>query len=562
MRHIHPEWDVDSIVFSGEIISALVEDAALNTHSVFVHPSILDPYKLDMLFDSITYSKGFLVLFMTARFCGAHDFAEVRRCFELFDHKFVFLIFVLQGVRAYIKKFSFKNAVTNDLLTCLSASSGKDVVGFVQAWISRPGYPVVFADESGSVLRLSQRRFVADGSVVPSIPWPVAVDVCWGSEKTVSSHFLDKESIQVPLPVAEPPFVLLDSRCCNMYLVVYSPELWQRLLAHLSELVPVDLIGLIESRLLLARAGLVPSTQLLELCHRLEGQRNPRVFKTLVAALSSFGDVWRGSSPSMAILLDGLVQRVLESASISFAQTDGESSDEKDARLVALRRLAKIPGHPVAEKYKGKLANWKSLDKNDLMVALFAGTWDECVRVLEEAQGSSSEAMMLCTRALSEKKVSAEEEVAQEQFLDSLGSGGLFGFVCCFEDKVRLRKLFKAPRVFNLFNVMGLLSNPCTNMLQCTYEDGATPEVIAQLDELIASEPRIQPIVEECAVKIRGRISANIKWIQRDETAVRSFLTSIAPQQQHQPNYLVIGTALVVLTIAIGVFWKATRKEQ
>ncbi len=48
---------------------------------------------------------------MAARYCGRSGFES--------------------GVRDYIQKFAFQNATTNDLLECLSAATGKDMVGFV-----------------------------------------------------------------------------------------------------------------------------------------------------------------------------------------------------------------------------------------------------------------------------------------------------------------------------------------------------------------------------------------------------------------------------------------------
>ncbi len=55
--------------------------------------------------------KGLYCLLMAARLVGEEAFAR--------------------GVRAYVKKFAFQNAESNDLFECLGAASGKDVLSFM-----------------------------------------------------------------------------------------------------------------------------------------------------------------------------------------------------------------------------------------------------------------------------------------------------------------------------------------------------------------------------------------------------------------------------------------------
>jgi hypothetical protein len=50
----------------------------------------------------------------------------------------------LKGVAAYLKRFSYANATTDDLWAALSGASGVDVGEFMQAWTRKIGVREVY----------------------------------------------------------------------------------------------------------------------------------------------------------------------------------------------------------------------------------------------------------------------------------------------------------------------------------------------------------------------------------------------------------------------------------
>lgn len=67
----------------------------------------------------------------------------------------------IRGVRDYLLRHRFRNAVSRDLFESLqnSSRSGIDIIDFMIRWTNFPGFPLINVDRDGSVVRLSQRRF-------------------------------------------------------------------------------------------------------------------------------------------------------------------------------------------------------------------------------------------------------------------------------------------------------------------------------------------------------------------------------------------------------------------
>lgn len=49
-----------------------------------------------------------------------------------------------KGLNIYLKRFQYKNAVTNDLWKALEEGSGIEVGKTMSTWTKQQGYPVIF----------------------------------------------------------------------------------------------------------------------------------------------------------------------------------------------------------------------------------------------------------------------------------------------------------------------------------------------------------------------------------------------------------------------------------
>ncbi|QQP35388.1 Aminopeptidase, partial [Caligus rogercresseyi] len=116
-------------------VPALRQDALESSHPIRV--PIRESSEISSAFDRITYCKGAAVLCMLHNYLGKDTFRE--------------------GIRVYVKKYSYGNAETEDLWACLSQAAQVDVESIMREWTLVKGYPLVRVSllESNSIV-LSQ----------------------------------------------------------------------------------------------------------------------------------------------------------------------------------------------------------------------------------------------------------------------------------------------------------------------------------------------------------------------------------------------------------------------
>lgn len=131
--------------FERERRAALSLDALKNTRTV--SSPVHDPAQIEAMFDVLTYEKGGSILRMIENFLTEAKFRN--------------------GVRSYMKKHQYANTKAADLWNQLKAASQKPVDHIAKDWLTQEGYPGVFveaAEEGARTLKLSQYRFMIDGT--------------------------------------------------------------------------------------------------------------------------------------------------------------------------------------------------------------------------------------------------------------------------------------------------------------------------------------------------------------------------------------------------------------
>lgn len=68
------------------------------------------------------------------------------------------------GMKLYLAKHKYSNAVTVDLWDALGAAAGKPVASLMADWTGVSGYPVITVSSSGA---LTQTRFLSAGPPTP-----------------------------------------------------------------------------------------------------------------------------------------------------------------------------------------------------------------------------------------------------------------------------------------------------------------------------------------------------------------------------------------------------------
>jgi tricorn protease interacting factor F2/3 len=227
VNHFYPEWRILDKYIVDEVFSALDADALISSHPIKVE--IKDPNESAEIFDEISYEKGGSVLRMIENYLGEEKFKD--------------------GLRNYIKKFSYQNAQAEDLWNSLEEVSQVNVKEIMKDYLEKTGFPQVeIKKENGNYL-LKQKRFLfleGDRSEIWKIPMVIS-----SNDKEIRIIF-DKESIV--LSNLEPP-TILNKNYSSFFVSNYDDEILKNNLENLEKLSEIDQIHLLHDYEFFVRKG-------------------------------------------------------------------------------------------------------------------------------------------------------------------------------------------------------------------------------------------------------------------------------------------------------------------
>ena len=113
---------------------AYMQDQLSTTHPIVA--SANDTTEAFSNFDGISYAKGASVLKQLMFYIGEKNFKT--------------------GIRIYLKKFYEKNTVLNDFLSCMSQSSGEDIVSWSKQWLETTGVNTLIFKNNGTFAYIEQ----------------------------------------------------------------------------------------------------------------------------------------------------------------------------------------------------------------------------------------------------------------------------------------------------------------------------------------------------------------------------------------------------------------------
>ena len=206
-----PHYEIMKEFVNSEKNGALLADSLSTTHPVDVE--VKKPEEISQIFDEISYGKGGNVLRMLESYLGHDGFRD--------------------GIRSYLKKYSFSNASGSDLWEELSSVTGQPVSSIVRAWITKSGYPYIEAHLDHDSIKLKQGRFTLLPSDKKDVwPVPLIIKRKGGDERLL----LDSETATIPAK----DFVKIDSGSMGFYRVFYDSRLLKNLLGIYSTLPALD----------------------------------------------------------------------------------------------------------------------------------------------------------------------------------------------------------------------------------------------------------------------------------------------------------------------------------
>jgi puromycin-sensitive aminopeptidase len=299
--NLFPKWKIwDQFSFI-DLGAALKLDSLANTHPIEVE--VGHPEEISEIFDAVSYSKGAAIIRMLAEYLGEKDFRD--------------------GLRFYLKKHRYGNAVTGDLWAALEKSSGKPVAKIMKNWTARPGYPLLTVGDDG---RISQSRFFAsplsEKRNKEKTLWQIPAKAL-SSEKKISVLLRNKfdslsaipefrvhpRNIRNPMPgskldpgseagMTNLNWVKLNAGETSLFRTRYSSRLLDKLKHPVAakKLPAIDRLGIIRDAFALSIAGKMALAEVLKLAKNYTAENDYNVWVELASGLGEVDQLLAGSA--------------------------------------------------------------------------------------------------------------------------------------------------------------------------------------------------------------------------------------------------------------------------
>ncbi|CAF5033428.1 unnamed protein product, partial [Rotaria sp. Silwood1] len=276
----YPEFDIWTQFVADTYALFLVSDALKSSHPIEV--PIEHPAEMDEIFDQISYLKGSSVIRMLHDYIGDDAFRN--------------------GLHTYLKEYSYKNTVTENLWSHLSEASDKPVNEVMSSWILQMGYPLVTVIEEQQsnqtrIIKLSQQRFIADGSADDeNLQWKIPITIFTKSNPNVVAQqiLMDQPEITITLDdISENDWIKLNYHSIGLYRVKYESQT----LACLSEpiankiLSPQDRLMIQDDVATLCSAGHQSYVDYLKLLLSYKDEDNFTVWKSIASILDDLSSL-------------------------------------------------------------------------------------------------------------------------------------------------------------------------------------------------------------------------------------------------------------------------------
>ncbi|XP_026815475.1 glutamyl aminopeptidase-like [Rhopalosiphum maidis] len=249
VKYVHPDWDVDTLFLINSFQLAQYHDGGDSSHSIV--RDVSHTVQISRMFDVISYNKGSSIIRMLEGMLGE----EVFRI----------------GITAYLKRFAFNNAETDDLWAELQTATQNtvEVKKVMDTWTRQAGFPVVSAMRNGTKLTLKQQRFLSNPNVNSSTnsslynyKWEIPITYTTSKNNTVHKFWLSKDVDSITIDIPDAEWIKLNHRQVGYYIINYSENDWYLLNKLLEKNVEAinaaDRSNLIHDAFSLANANYLP----------------------------------------------------------------------------------------------------------------------------------------------------------------------------------------------------------------------------------------------------------------------------------------------------------------
>ena len=379
-RKLHPEWDIDGVDAAYTSRGAMGRDAYATTHPVVQHVETVE--QASQAFDGITYGKGSAVIGMLEDYVGADAWRE--------------------GVRSYIKRHAYGNAVTDDLWREIDkAAPGKQLMQVAHDFTLQPGVPLIKASascEAGSTrVALEQGEYTVDRPGKAPLRWHVPVSVRGGDGNVV--RVLVDGHASATLPGCGAPIVV-NAGQKGYFRTLYAPAQFKALGDDFAKLPVVDQLGVMMDASALAQTGQQPESDLLDLADKVPLDASPDLWQLVAGMLGGIDDMYKGQPERQAAFRKYALSRLSPKfEQLGWESRDGDSSTIKDLRTSLIGTLSGMGDAKVIAEARRRFAASASdpaamppdLRRTVLGIVAYnadAATWDKLHAMARSEQSS------------------------------------------------------------------------------------------------------------------------------------------------------------------------------
>jgi aminopeptidase 2 len=447
-----------------------------------------------------------------------------------------------RGISAYLKKYSFGNAKTEDLWRSLGEASGKDVASYMDTWTAIVGFPLVTvsrgaAADGSSSLQVSQERFLADATAPRDTAsvWPVPLKVAFYASATSAPVIVEtvmtaaSATVKSPLPAYS--HVKVNYGQSGFFRTQYSPELFAALAANVATLPTNDRAALLSDMDALARAGKASAVDALSLLSHYTAERDYSVWVNLSSLLGAIHFVWASEPEDVRRALDALGRQLLS----NIDHAVGWDARPTDGHLDGLLRSLIVP---LAAKFKDQATLAEAITRfdagkvpNDVRGGIFpavAAHSDAYLKKMQALLESSTDAAITvaCVGALG---AASTTEAVVDMLEYGLSSGKVRGqdyfYIWGSASSNPVGRLatwkFAVDNWDRLNKHLAGTSSLLGSCLSSAISGLTDLDMIKEAEDFLAARP-----VEGIAMTIKQAIEAaraRARWLQRDRDHVRKF---------------------------------------
>ena len=275
-----PEYHIWQQFITLAFTTALSLDALHSSHPIEV--PVNHPSEIEEIFDQISYQKGASVIWMLYNYLGDGVFQK--------------------GMHAYLSKWAYKNAVTEDLWNSLEEASKRPVRSIMSTWTRQKGYPLIQVtsrqDGSSRVLTLTQEKFSLDGVLSEEdrqTQWLVPLSIISQNQSKPVKVLLESRTQEVRLQGVKPnEWVKLNPGMTTFCRVSYPPEMLELLQQSIVDksLNSIDRLNIQNDLFALVKSSKISSDSVLKLmmeAYQLEDQYS--VWDSIIDCLGKFNSI-------------------------------------------------------------------------------------------------------------------------------------------------------------------------------------------------------------------------------------------------------------------------------